>query len=228
MYKSKLPIRLFFLMFFSAFFGEISAQMNIKIGYSIGYMKAPTTNTIIGEFNQNHSFYENQLEDFKFLHGVLVGLRYRVNDVAFHLDWNNKFNLLQGSGVDSSGVAAYQKLYFKNSSYGFGLEFFGSERFSLGGTIDLNALRYRNQNNEITTKTTILKDYSWGSHFYVSINIEGTDILTLNLQPYIQIPWSSFDLHTLDNALNTKNTTDKISEKYLNFGLRIVFSNGSF
>ncbi len=212
-----------FLIVFLTSIGHLTAQFNIKIGYSIGYMQAKSTNDIINSFNDSHANYESPLENFRFLHGVLVGLRYRLNDVAVHLDWNNKFNLLQGSGGEN-----YQKIYFKNSSYSFGLEFFGTEHFSLGGTIDLDALRYRTQTNLMTTKTTLLNDYGFGSHFYVSINIEGTDILTLNLQPYVQVPWTSYDIHALDNALNAKNLDEKLAEKYLNFGIRIIFSNGSF
>lgn len=226
MFQTKLLPSLFFI-FFLVSIGNINAQLNIKIGYSIGYVQADSTNKLIQDFNNGHQ-YDKPLEEFKILHGVLVGLRYRINDVAIHLDWNNKFNLLKGSGTDASGISGFQKVFFKNASYGLGLEFFGTEKFSFGGTIDFDVLTYRLQNDGLPDKATILNDYGLGSHFYVSINIEGSDILTLNLQPYVQIPWTSYDIHALDNAINDKDSNQRLAEKYLNFGVRIIFSNGSF
>ena len=107
-----------------------------------------------------------------------------------------------------------------------GIEYFPINNFSFGGTIDLNRLRIRSANNVNQDRYTVMRDSGLSSHFFVSLNIEGSDILSISLQPYIQIPWTKFDLAPLESDLNSGINATNFEDDFMNIGIRLIFKNG--
>ena len=83
-----------------------------------------------------------------------------------------------------------------------GLEFF-IKRFSFEASYDWNKIRVQSEDTERTDQHIIFNSRSTSSHFYISLNVYGNDYLKIALQPYVQIPWTNFDLTNLENDLNT-------------------------
>ena len=89
-------------------------------------------------------------------------------------------------------------------------------------------MRVRTENTERTDRHAIFNDKSTSSHFFVSLNVYGNENLTIALQPYVQIPWTNFDLTDLENDLNTGVNLNDYEDGFMNYGLRLVFQNGNY
>jgi len=71
-----------------------------------------------------------------------------------------------------------------------------------------------------------MKDKGFSSHFFVSLNIEGSNILSISLQPYIHIPWTKFNLTELESELDTGVGLTDFEDGFMNYGIRLIFRNG--
>ena len=70
------------------------SQLNIKVGYTGGFTSAPDLNNIVRRFNEDFTGkYGGKLDDalneIRSMHGLEIGLRYRINRVGFELSWHN-------------------------------------------------------------------------------------------------------------------------------------------
>ena len=209
---------------------SLSAQFNIKVGYQYALTKPTTHNKIIDQINANNSSFDNynELKSLKSFHGVTFGPRYRAGFVGLNLDWAPKFQVIEFDGINPiTDVSEFRKLYYRLDSYSLGVEFF-IKQFSFGASYDWNRLRVRTENTERTDRHAIFNDKSTSSHFFVSLNVYGNENLTIALQPYVQIPWTNFDLTDLENDLNTGVNLNDYEDGFMNYGLRLVFQNGNY
>ena len=227
-------MRSILLIFFGCLFSfNLLAQFNAKVGYQYSYYGSGTDvhNAIIDQLNTNNS---NTLENYqemdriKGFHGLLLGARYRLDAVAVNLELSTMFQRLKNEGLEPvSGETLFREHYYGIVSYSGGLEFF-IKKISFGGTLDLNRLRIRAENDMRPDRHVILKENSFSSHFFIGINLNGNDVLSLAIQPYVQIPWTKFDLTGLESQLDTGADVDSYEDGFLNFGLRIIFQNGHY
>lgn len=208
------------------------AQLNIKIGYNIGYTNPTLNNEIITRFNEDHT-YVGGLKELHTLHGIQAGLRYRVGNLGLEATWNNKFQSTETSGTNpNTNTSLYRKLSFRYGSYSFGTELYLSEFIGLGASIDADNIRYRLESIKNGTRSEIFSQWGLGSHFYISLNIPGNDILTLSIKPYVQIPWTKTDISNLETSLNPDYIPaideSDYQQDYLNFGIMLIFYNGEW
>ncbi len=214
-------------IFFST---SLSAQFNIKVGYQYALSNPTTHNKIIDQINTNNSSFENynEMKSLKSFHGVNFGTRYRAGYVGLNLDWTPKFQVIEFNGINpTTDASEFRKLYYRFDSYSLGLEFF-IKKFSFGASYDWNNMRVRTENTARTDRHAIFNSKSTSSQFYVSLNVYGNENLTIALQPYVQIPWTNFDLTDLENDLNTGVNLDDYKEGLMTYGLKLIFQNGVY
>jgi len=204
------------------------AQFNFTAGYTYGRTPSGTNNDIIQQLNDNNSSLTNfeSAKEINGLHGAHFGVQTRFDVVALSLSWNSKVQVSDFRGDNSTNMSIFTELFYRVSSTSLGLEFFPIEKFSFGGTIDLNRLRIRSENNVDSDRFTLMRDSGLSSHFFVSLNIEGNDILSISLQPYVQIPWTNFDLTELESELDTGVGLTDFEDGFMNYGIRLIFRNG--
>jgi len=209
---------------------SLSAQFNIKIGYQYALSNPTTHNKIIDQINSNNSSFDNynKMKSLKSFHGVNFGTRYRAGFVGLNLDWTPKFQVIDFEGINpATDASEFRKLYYRLDNYSLGLEFF-IKKISLGVSFDWNKMRVRTENTERTDRHAIFDAKSTSSQFYVSLNVYGNENLTIALQPYIQIPWTNFDLTNLENGLSTGVNLDDYEEGFMTYGIKLVFQNGVY
>jgi len=226
-----IQITLFILAF--SVVSPLSAQFNIKIGYSFGYTTNKIDNQIIDRFNTSNTNIDNPMQSLRFLNGVMLGGRQRIADFGICLAYENRFAKLESTSLDPlTSTSEFRNLYFRYLTYSIGLEGYASEEFTLGASLDIGTIRHRAQGNNDSQRFTLLKDNNLATTIYFGVNLEGTETLTLSLQPYVQIPLRGVNTFQLEQYLNPADSTtanpDDYTSRYLNFGIKVVFYNGYF
>lgn len=226
-------MRSFLLFLFGCLLSfNLSAQFNAKVGYQYGYYGLGTTvhNDIIDQLNTNNTTLENyqEMDRLKGFHGMLLGARYRFDPVAINVELSSMFQRIEYQGIEPvSGKTLFKEHFYGIASYSAGLEFF-INNISFGGTLDINRLRIRAENDTRSDRHVILKENNFSSHFFIGLNYDSDGALSISLQPYVQIPWTNFDLTGLESQLDTGANVDNYEDGFLNFGLRVIFSNGYY
>ena len=109
------------------------AQFNFKVGYGLAYTPAKQNNDIIAAFNLENAFrLENEMADLHVLHGIVLGVRYQLNNVGLELSWEGRSNNLRGIGEDTDGSLYQKELFYSLSNLSLGLEtYFGNKGLGL-------------------------------------------------------------------------------------------------
>lgn len=202
------------------------AQLNIKAGYNLGFVQAQVHKQIYERYNTDNSWLTQELEPFNILNGLQLGVRYKFeNLVALEFNWQNQYHRKAASGTDPSDNSNFTRsVSFRYSSLGLGIEnFIGPVSF--GASFNYDFINYKTSTTDID-QFRVLKDTGWSSHFFVSFNFEGGRPLSLSLRPYAQIPWTTFNLQALNDALNPSDTSINLEESYTTFGIMLIFYNG--
>ncbi len=204
-------------------------QLNLSVLYSVSSTQPGVHQSIIDQFNEDRPWLNKQFEDIRFLNGYGLGLRYKVDRVAFNARWENQINRITASGEDPSNNEDFeQTLFFKLSTYSFGVESFFSEHFSIHGNFEFNNARYRSEINDLD-RFDLTNDWATGSTFSIGYNFIGGSLMHVSIRPFIHISWTNHDLTELNTALNpdVPATTD-LDEEFLNFGIKLIFYNGQW
>lgn len=216
------------LIFLVSITASISAQLNIKTGYIYSHTRPDVTNQIFDQFNNERTWLSDNLKDLNGFHGLIMGFRYKPLDfVGFDLYWTGRFRSIKSFGTDPVTSSSFERdLYFRNNSISVGYENY-LKWFSFGGTLDFNFLKIKSESSSRDGRFTILSDTGFSSHFFISFNAQNRGRMSVSLKPYIQIPWTGFDVKKLAEELDATpdNTTD-FNERYPTFGFMIVFYNG--
>ena len=221
-------IPLFFLFCFTT---NLEAQFSLKVGYNLGKTNPTISNSIIQRYNETNDFFTDPLEEFKWMSGFDLGVRLRNEYVAAELTWGNKYNRQYAEGTSPLTNAEYfREIYLRFGSYSFGLEsFIGPIGF--GSTIDLNRASVRTRDTNERKKYKILAETGYSSHFFVSYHFEASETTSFTLRPYIQVPWKGVNLYNLEAELNPEFAStaveDDYNERFLNFGIQVLFFNGN-
>ena len=212
------------------FTSNLDAQFSLKVGYNFGRVTPDVTNGIIQRFNENNSFYADPLEEFKWVSGFDLGVRYKNEYVAAELSWGNKYNRQFAEGTNPvTNADEFREVFLRYGSYSFGLEsIVGSVGF--GSSIDLNRVSFRTRDTDESRKSKVLAETGFSSNFFLSYHLEASETTSFTLRPYVQVPWKGVNIFELEEELNpefasTANRDDYV-ERYLNFGIQIIFFNG--
>jgi len=224
-----LEMRLFYFLVLVFGLPTISfGQLNLSVLYSSSYTQPDTHQSIIDQFNADRPGLTKQFEDIRFLNGYGLGLRYKVDRIAFNTRWENQIDRLRANGTDNNNEAFEQTLFFKLTTFSFGIESFFSEHLSIHGSFEFNNARYRTELND-SDKFDLANDWATGSTLSIGYNFIGGSLMHVSLRPFIHISWTNHDLIGLHTALNPDvPATRDFDEEFLNFGIKLIFYNGQW
>ncbi len=213
-----------------------NGQFNIKVGYTGGFMKAPVLNDIVDRYNVKFGNADAPLEHFKSIHGLELGLRYRLNKVGFEVSWSSmtdRSSVLGKPSVGPSTNALFSDKYFLSlTEFSFGLEnYFGN--IGYGASIGNRTVRMKTDITGSTKKKReILSESGISTKFYLIFQYPG-DKVGIAFKPYFQVPLTGLNMSGFDKELNNEldgNDTfipkDNQEEKFSMFGFSIVLYNG--
>jgi len=222
-------MRLFYFLFLVIGLPTTSfGQLNLSVLYSASYSQPDVHQSIIDQYNADRPGLTSSFEDIRFLNGYGLGLRYKVDRIAFNTRWENQVDRLQASGTDNNNADFEQDLFFKLTTFSFGLESFFSEHFSIHGSFEFNNARYRTEIND-QDKFDLANDWATGSTFSIGYNFIGGNLMHVSLRPFVHISWTNHDLTGLHTALNPDQTTSSdFDEEFFNFGIKLIFYNGQW
>lgn len=210
-------------------------QFNFKIGYNGGHTKAPNMNSIISQFNNEfESKYggklDDALDDVKFLNGLEIGVRYRLNSVGFELSWNNMSDKSDAFGSLVSGSRIQSKWFTSLTQYALGVEnYIGN--FGYGASFGYRSASIKTAiEGTQRKKSEIVNGSVWTSKFYLLYQIPSR-VVALSIKPYVEIPLKSYDITNFEQELfykldNSYISPKPINERFMLYGISILLYNG--
>lgn len=210
---------------------SISAQFNAYVGYVLSKNQNDQIfNDVLDRYNTQLARKVKPMQHLNNLHGVDLGLRYRIPNISFELNWLNKFNQVKDRVMKADSTEFENILFYKAQSLCLGVEFY-YQWFGIGTSFDWNLLRIRRGISTDTRRTNIVADQNFSSHFYVNFEIPLSEALSFSIRPYWQLPYGSFDFYELEKNLNPTHAAtanpDDYQKRISNFGVRLLFVNGS-
>lgn len=199
----------------------VHAQFNVKIGYNPIFGAFNGVNAIQDAYISNNGEIQNGFNDLSFMHGIQLGVRYRIGTFGVELGWeslsSNREALSFNSNNEVFTVREYDHdlktwiialdQYFRPVGFGAALT---RTNYSVGREIG---------NNRIP----ILDESQWGLRLQLNLVIQESSRVSFLIRPYYQFYLNDFNIEPLAGDLNnTAATTESLSY----FGLSLVFYNG--
>ena len=208
---------------FQTFFGL--AQLNVKVGYGFAYTPAASNNSMIADFNAANSFrLDRDMNDLHFISGLEIGLNYRIENVAFELSFENLTTDRDALGEEASGEVFRERLNWGLSGYGLAIEnIWGNYGYGVG----LGRRSHRVQESIANTNEnrSIVEESVYATKFYGIWHLGGTNSISFQIRPFVNIPWSSVDLGPVRENLEVPSSNDSL-EKFVTYGISFAFYNG--
>jgi hypothetical protein len=210
-------------------YGAILAQVNIKVGYTGGFMKAPVLNKVVDDFNTKYNKFEDKLDPFKSIHGIEIGVRYRMNKVGFELSWNSLSDKSDVIGQLPAGESFKDKWFFSMTEYSAGIEnYFGN--FGYGASLGLRTAKMKTDITGSRKKRLVSEETGLSSKFYLIFQYPGQKV-GIAFKPYVQYPLKNMDVSAFDHDLNVQLDNSYIAvkpqeEKFFIYGISILLYNG--
>ena len=222
--SSRLLIFLILILGNSLVFGQI----NFKAGLTIGHVNPQHTNIMLKRYNQEHTDLKKKFTPIRFLLGLDVGLRYRLEVVDFELTYRIKARKAKAKGTYPGTDRSLSReilLGINSFSFGVGVHY---KSFGFGGAIDLSKLiiQGRNDSGKSKDKFPIVNKPFWGNHFYLSYELAANDNLALSIRPYLQLTGGKFNVAPLQSPLEQENTGVDMLDDFTNYGIMLIFYNG--
>lgn len=213
----------------------LSGQVNIKVGYTGGFTKAPAFNKVVNDFNDKFVSKYNgklgdELDEIRSLHGLEIGLRYRMNKVGIELSWHSMSDKSDVFGTLNNSVNFQDKWYTSLTEFSFGLEnYIGN--LGYGASIGYRTARIKTDIPNVSRKKQSVTDESgFASKFYLLFQYPG-DKVGIAFKPYVQVPLKNLDISSFDQELNIQldenyTSTKPLEERFFIYGISIVLYNG--
>jgi hypothetical protein len=206
---------------------QTKAQINTMAGYVYGYSDIPALSGIIDSFNFKTPKLSVPMNHVNSMHGMVLGLRYRLPHLSLEFSWANSF--ARASNRSTAGATEVKNtLSFTSNTFSLGGEFYFG-KVGVGGSFDLNTYK-------ITTAKpgSSLRDDSYSgkssltNHIFLSIELPVNERMSLSFRPYVQLPTSAFDFYRTAGHLNSEvgQNIGQFQNKITTYGIRIIFFNG--
>lgn len=202
----------------------MSAQLNVKIGYVPAIGSFDDINSLLDQYNaENVDQIETPFNSLNFLNGIDVGLRYKLGNVGFELDWNNmnrdRSALLYFENSDSFGSRLYKMTL---NSFSLGIDSYVS-RLGFGAGIHRQNLSIKREigSNDLS----LISQNTYAVDLHLNIKVQSGDIVSLIIKPYYRLPLSGYDLSPFgDDLLSSTPTYGNGKMDF--YGLSLIFYNG--
>ena len=222
-------MRFFLSLYFVFCFAFTSqAQFNLGVNITSGRTSPSGLDNILDRFNEDRPWLQTGFSEVDWLNGYGLGLRYKFDRIALDFKWENQINRTSASGTDPNTNSGFeQTLFFKISTFGFGIESFLTDQISLHGNFEFNRFRVRTEVTNLDDRFDLLNNWSTGSTFSIGYNFVSRGLVHISIRPYLTVGWDEHPLNDLDDSLNPNlPRTDSFNEEFLNYGLKVIFYNG--
>ena len=210
--------------------GGVNGQLNVKVGYNGGWTKAPVLNKVVDDFNANYSTLEDKLDRMTSMHGVEIGLRYRMSSVGFEVSWSSITDRSDVYGTIPSYGTFSDKWFMSMTDYSIGIENYIG-RFGYGASLAWRTARLKTDIVGAKSKKRVVTNESALSNkFYLLYQVGGSNV-SLALKPYVQFPIKNLDVSDFDRELNIQIDPSYIApspldERFFIYGISVVLYNG--
>ncbi len=221
----------FFILYIGTTTGVLG-QLNIKVGYTNGFTQGLNYNGVVSNFNKNietQFILDDALDPINSLHGLELGLRYRLNSVGFELSWSNLSKRSDAFASLDNVNRIQTKLFTSLTEYSLGAEnYFGY--FGYGASVGYRHLSIKTDvPGSRRKRAELLGEPGWAGKFYLLFQVPG-DKVALTFKPYVQFPLSEYALDNFESGLNSKYGFDSRSsvekERFFMYGISILLYNG--
>ncbi len=198
------------------------SQINLKIGYNPAIGSFGGINEVLSSFNPNGMSVEKAFGDLRFVHGIQLGVRYKISKSALELSWENisrdRTALIYSSSSDSFSERKYN---FGISSWALSFDNY-FKPIGFGTSITSTQLKITRDigNNSLV----IDNDRNWGVRVHLNWTIQESELVSLVIKPYYQFYLNQYSINVLPTDLN--NSPNSQLEGLNFFGVSFVFYNG--
>ena len=199
------------------------SQVNIKIGYNIGFPQLPVNDDILAQFSPADSEVIDPFSPISFMHGIQLGLRYRVGNIAAEVGWESisrdRTALTYRAANDSFTDRQYN---YSLSGLSVGVDnYFG--RFGLGSVLLYNKLSIDRTigNNNLG----IVSDRQLALRLQFIWQVQESEMVAVQIKPYYQFNLKGYSLSNLATDLDVSGSIDA-DESPKVFGISLIFYNG--
>jgi hypothetical protein len=196
-------------------------------GYVYGYSNIPALSGIVDSFNIKTPKLSSPMSHVNSMHGMVLGLRYRIPHLSLEFSWANTFARVSNRST-AGATEVKNTLSFSSNTFSLGGEFYFG-KVGVGGSFDLNTYK-------VTTAKPgfSIRDDSYSgkssltNHIYLSIELPINERMSLSFRPYVQLPTTSFDFYRTAVHLNTELSTNigQFQNHVTTYGIKIIFFNG--
>jgi hypothetical protein len=214
------------LVLMGCFFANTGwAQLTVNVGYSSAMYKNKALSNIISTFNINErDTLSQQFRTPAYLHGVVMGLRYRWDDFAIEGSYTLRLNSNTAIFGTPDANPISQKLSTRYDVWSLGITGYLNSWLGIGTSVDLTHNRFKNKRSNEETSAELLNQQSQSSTVYLVFDFPSNGLLSLSIKPFLQLPWTKTDFSKLSEGLN--KTNDQIESRWWTAGITFLFCNG--
>ncbi|MEM9990525.1 MAG: hypothetical protein AAF738_02110, partial [Bacteroidota bacterium] len=205
--------------------GLAQAQFNLSVNYAFGYANLPNYNNIIDTYNSRQDTIKIGFDKLNTLNGIGLGLRYRFGFAALEFTWIERFRQNRAEGKNLEGNLDNRDLNYRYRTYGLTYTTFITDNISFGGSFNFDRFTMSTETTSELLRNFVNNNMN-SSRFFVGISTEISDAAELSIQPFVSIPWGSFDFAPLHDKLNPGVPIEKTKEDMFHFGFSIIIYNG--
>ena len=215
--------KILLLLTFTTVVTHAFSQINIKIGYNLTFPDFKVSDQLLSDFSPEDGEIRKSFGDLNFVHGIQLGLRYQISDMAVELGWENMSRtrnaLIYRAPIDAFMDREYN---FSLSSISFGVDNY-FDRFGIGTTLlyqkmGVSRLIGSNDLNLVAQRELALR-------LQFILQVQESSLVSLMIKPYYQFNLKGYDLTPLANDLGLSGIS-RLEESPSMFGLSLVFYNG--
>lgn len=208
-----------------------NAQINAFVGYVYSNNNdGKVFNNIIERYNTSNPTLLQPMKLLKILHGVDIGIRYRIPAVSFEFNWINKFNQINDRVKASDNTEYKNTLYYKSQTFCLGTEFF-YDWIGIGASLDWNHLIIKKEKSTDRIKEEWLSQSGLSNHIFLNFEFNMNDAMALSIRPFVQLPLYKNDFYNIEAKLNPDIARTSDPEMYkhkaVNWGFKLLFVNGT-
>ncbi len=201
---------------------SVSGQINVKVGYVPAFGSFEAVSSILRDFNDSNSnIIEAPFNELNFMHGINVGLRYKVGALGFEFDWTS---LNRDRDVllyfDQSNSFSNMLYKFGINSFSFGIDAYIG-RFGAGASLHSQKL---NINREIgSNNLKLVSETNLALDFHLNITLQRSNVVSVIVKPFYRFSLKDYNLNAFSQDLID---LDAFSSDITFYGLSLVFYNG--
>ena len=203
---------------------DLAGQVNIKIGYLAGIGNFETNNSLLSMYAVEGEELTKPFEHVSFMHGIQLGLRYKVNNLALVFGWENQSRDRSALSFNAANDLFRERQYnYTLNSFSLGVDnYIGA--FLIGASVQSRKLSI---DREINGNSLGLIDQSEFSYrITAGFTLQRSELVSFEIRPFVQLPINDYNLENLATDLSATTTDGDYTESLRVIGISFVFYNG--